>query len=441
MTRHALVSTFGATGLTMGLSLITSIVLARNLGPDGRGALLGLTFWPAMLVAMLGLSVNEATTYRVARANASEGISGARRYISSGLVIQMAIAATATGLTLTILPFLLPAARQASLGTVLWYAAAFTPLMTLDLHFKAVLQGRGAFHWLNVARLAQPVVYAAALLGLVLGQALSVESVIAAIVAALAVSVVVGVVGGGASVAGTSVDAMRETLATGCKFHLANVVLYAAGEADKLFVLYVMDDTKVGYYAVAIALSALGSGVVVQSLSLILTGEMAAMTTPAGQGDVLVRNMHTATLMLIVINGAAAVLAPIWLPILFGSQFAEAVPVVAILLLMGTIKGIRNILDRAMRATHNSMIGMAGEAVALAALVVLAPVGVKLAGLQGFAWGLCGAQACALVVMIMLAARQVVIDPRLLSPLHRDNVARLGRFARRELRLVREWWP
>ena len=86
MTRRALITTFGVTGVTMGLSLITSVVLARNLGPEGRGLLLALTFWPALWTALSNLSLNEATCFHVARSGAADGGPAQRNFevIGSG---------------------------------------------------------------------------------------------------------------------------------------------------------------------------------------------------------------------------------------------------------------------------------------------------------------------------------------------------------------------
>jgi O-antigen/teichoic acid export membrane protein len=429
MSRATLFSTFGTTGVTAGVSVVTSTILARNLGPEGRGAVLALTFWPAVLVGVLSLSLNEATTYHMARAS-GQGGEYAGRYASTGLLLQGLIAVIVTPLAVALILALLPAERRESLDAVLWYTAFLTPLMLLDLHFKAVLQGRGSFRALNLTRIAHPTAYAVALVGLVVSNGLTVKTVMGATLVGLAVSLLIGACLSGVRLAGWSGSAMHDSLATGWKFHLANLLLYAAQESDKFIVLQFMDDTNIGYYAVAIAMSGLGGGIVVQSLAIISSRDMAAATTGAARVGLLTWNIHVGGLLMLLINGAAAAFAPLWLPLLFGAKFEAAVPVVRVLLLMATIKGLRQIIDRAMRAARSTSVGILGESAALVVLVCAAFAGARLAGLEGLAWGLVVSEMCALAVMWALAARALAIKPIELAVLRQAHLAQLDALGR-----------
>ena len=60
---------------------------------------------------------------------------------------------------------------------------------------------------------------------------------------------------------------MSWLLRTGGHIHRANLVLYTAAEVDELVVVWWMDDASTGLYAVALAVSLVGSALVVQSLS------------------------------------------------------------------------------------------------------------------------------------------------------------------------------
>ncbi|MGO9897022.1 MAG: lipopolysaccharide biosynthesis protein [Bryobacteraceae bacterium] len=438
MSRRAYISTFGATALVIALTMVTSVIIARNLGPEGRGVLLAVTIWPGLLMSFLGGGLNEATTYHLARASLTEGGGATSRYAGSGLVLQAAVALIATPLTLALIPFLLKDAYGSWLGIALFYAVAFGLLTPLDQHFKAVLQGDGRFNFLSAVRIGQPIIYASLLLGCVVARLMSVEAVLAAMVASSAVSVVSGAVLAGVSVCGITRDAMRDTLWTGLRFHVGNMLMAAAGEADKLIVLALLDITSVGYYAVAVALSPLGTVSVVQSLGIILTRDMARSTSSSGRAGVFAANLLGALLMLFAVNGLAVVSAPWWLPVLYGSSFAGAVPVAAILFVTGAVKGLRQITDRAMRAMHITWVGVAGEAVALALTVVLAYLGGKAGGLTGVAWALVVSQGVALTVMLGLAMRAIGVAPtEFASRIFRD-AARLPGLARREAMLVRE---
>jgi O-antigen/teichoic acid export membrane protein len=110
-------------------------------------------------------------------------------------------------------------------------------------------------------------------------------------------------------------------------------------------------------------------------------------------------------LLLIVINGAAAALCPLLLPLIFGKSFAEAVPVAMYLLLANTFKGVRQVMDYALRATLHTRISMLSESIGLVGFIVFAPIGSEIGGLIGIALAMVGAQVLALGVMVVGMAR------------------------------------
>lgn len=429
--RSSALTTFAATAAIVLLTFATSIILARNLGPEGRGLLLALTFWPALISALTNLSLNEAAAYHIARSDGMSDAAAKREFEATGLLLQLAMAFVSGAICVLVIDLLLPAAHRVSLWAVLCYAVLFAPLSVLDQHFKAVLQGRGQFILLNAIRLVQPLAYATLLVLLVILSAVSVGSVMAAMIASLAVSPLVVALVDGAPVVPLSRAAASKLVSSGLRFHVANFVLYAATEIDKLIVLQLVDISLVGQYAIAIGVSSLGSGLVVQSVGLLLSREMSALRDLQHRGELLIRGVHVTTIALVLVNGAAAALAPWWLPLVFGQEFVPAVPVAMVLLLMGTLRGIRQIIDRGMRAAHVTSTGITGEAIALVASVVFATLGCKLGSLLGLAAGLALAQACACVVTFVMVARHFNLKLVHFWPLQAAGIDNLVRALRK----------
>ena len=233
---------------------------------------------------------------------------------------------------------------------------------------------------------------------------------------------------------------MIETLWTGSRFHLANLVLYAGAEADKFLVLSFMDDQNVGIHAAALAVSSLGSGFVVQGFSGALYPTISGATTCGEQGNILARNVQASMLLLVLVNGTAAALSPLLVPMLFGVAFEPAVPITVILLLMNTIKGVRQVMDRAMRATGNTRQGILSEGVGLTALLAFASIGASFGGLSGIAWGMVLAQTAALAVMVTGTVSTLEIRAGSLWGLRVANVRRLLAATAREVNTVQGWW-
>src|SRR6266851_4167131 len=56
-----------ASGLVQLLNVVSGIVIARSLGPAGRGELAAVLLWPALLASLSGLGTTDAITYLTAR--------------------------------------------------------------------------------------------------------------------------------------------------------------------------------------------------------------------------------------------------------------------------------------------------------------------------------------------------------------------------------------
>ena len=187
--------TFGVTGISTVLTLVTSVALARYLGPEGRGLLLALLFWPALLLSIFFCSLHEATIYHVARARSGhvghDGID-TNAVTRHALGVHIVAAVFITLVVLSLLPFVLGAARTQYLPLVFRYAGVFIPLTILDLYCNAVLLGSGDILQFNMLRLCQPVLYAVALVVLTICQSMHVEIILAVMLLSTGVSVVDG---------------------------------------------------------------------------------------------------------------------------------------------------------------------------------------------------------------------------------------------------------
>lgn len=410
------------------VSLATSILLARVLGPDGRGLLLALTFWPALFSAMLNLSLNEAVAYHVAR---HTGSSNGPIATAASFQLVVATAVIATLVTILAVYTVVPQHYQGHLELIMIYAAVFVPISHLEQLFRAILQGRGAILSLNAVRLIQPGCYLALLLVLLALGLLDVPAAMAAAIVALAFSLVAGAVLARPALLASRAGLHCEIASTGWTFHKANLLVYAASELDKAIVLVLLTATEAGLFAVAIAVSAIGTGVVLQSLGLMLFRDMATADGDDARRKVFVANMRAAFAVLMLVNGAAAALTPWALPLLYGTSFAAAVPVTVLLLGMGALKGARQMIDRALRATHHTSTGMTGEAISLAGISALGPIGAMTGGIEGLAAAALLSQVTALVVVLGLAKRHLGICLAELWPLHRAALRDLGAYPSR----------
>lgn len=421
--RSRILGSFGTTGLVVMVSLVTSILLARFLEPEGRGLLLALAFWPALISALLNVALNEATTYHIARREVANGEQSTSSLVDSALMLQCVIALVATLGCVAALPFVVTGARVAHLGTVVLYSLAFVPLTLLFQHFRAVLQGQGKFQALNVLRLLQPLCYLAGLLIMAVLQKATVEHALLAMVVAMSAVTLGGGLIAGLSFRHASRSDSAKLLRTGLRYHRANILLYGAAEADKLIVLILLSNAETGLFAVALAYSAIGAGIVTETIHLLVTREMAVQVTAMGRKQVFTRTLRLAVLLLITGSAAAAIAVPYLMPLMFGEAFEPAVPVATFLLLASGLKALRQVMDRAMRALHITRVGVVGEGVTLAILLVLGPILIANFGLVGIAYAAVFAQLCSFVIAAKMACAIVEVSPTAIWPFHRSALA------------------
>lgn len=394
-------ATLLTTGIILLLSLATSIMLARMLGPEGRGLLLALTFWPTLLTGVLSLSLNEGANYHIAQFS-----SGLRVDAVNSTAFWLVLTVTTVG-ALIILPLLwlvVPEQYRVNFELICAFALAFMLLGNLMSLYRAVIQGQGQLARLNLMRLVQPLSYFVLLAGVFAwGSGLGVRVVMGVMLAAMAISTLVGI-----AITWFPIHLFRRRVAKGImatswRFHKANLVLYASAEIDKAIVLLFLPTAQVGLYAVAVSVSAIGSGLVIQSLGLVLMREMAQAKTGLERHAIFVGTMRSSTFLLVVINGSAALLAKWWVPAMFGEEFRDAIIPAILLLVAGGLKGMRLMLDKVLRATEHTRTGVIGEVAALASMVPLGSWGAYAAGIKGFSVGIIVAQLIALTVSLSMA--------------------------------------
>ncbi|MDP9348922.1 MAG: oligosaccharide flippase family protein, partial [Gemmatimonadota bacterium] len=180
--RSPAAQTFVTDLVALGLGLLTSVQLARWLGPEGRGELAAAMLWPMMLVYLSSVGQKEATIYFSARKGSDlRPVFGA---VSLFAAVQSVLA---VGVGYLLLPWLLsqqgPDVVQTS-RTFLWVV----PASLLSMYGMSMLQARLHFRAYNALRLVIPSGYAAAVAMLHLAGSLTTTT---AVMVQLALNVVV----------------------------------------------------------------------------------------------------------------------------------------------------------------------------------------------------------------------------------------------------------
>jgi O-antigen/teichoic acid export membrane protein len=238
------------------IGVITSVILARALGPEGRGQYALLVLIPALFQLFGGLGVDQSVTYLVAR----------RREEARGMALSLAAFVAALGLALIAAYTLLdsfPAYRQlletATLQRgLLWILVVLLPVNLASLCLVSALLGLERYRLYNIATSITPLVTLLLLAALLSTGGVDVRDA----VLATAVGQLLGLAGSLAIVLSVAPGpihwvpgVIRESIAYGWKILGASIAWFLHYRSDMFLVGYLAGPAALGYYAVAVGLA------------------------------------------------------------------------------------------------------------------------------------------------------------------------------------------
>lgn len=249
--------TAAARGGALVLGIASSIILARALGPAGRGMYALIVLIPALLALTGGLGLDPATTYFVAR----------RRDRARSLATTLALTSAALGVALiavyaliTALPpyrhFLRTTGAEPAL---VWILVALLPATLAAQTLTAAVLALGRYRTYNVITLVTPAVTLLLLLVLVGGPGLDIAGAVVAAGLGTAAGLIAAVMAfhqvAPAAEPGSDGGVLRAAFGFGWRAHLGNLAWFIHYRADMFLVGYLAGPAALGFYSTAVGLA------------------------------------------------------------------------------------------------------------------------------------------------------------------------------------------
>jgi O-antigen/teichoic acid export membrane protein len=377
-------------------TLIQGILVARLLGPVGRGQFAAAILWPSLFAAMGGMGVGVALARRAGRAT------DLARVIRTGLVLTLLTGTVVMALCALAIPWLLPGA-----DTIVRNAAyVFLPFIVfhhVSLALIAIDQGAGWFSQMNWTRLIVNPVYLVLVIGLWLAGIRDVFwFVVSLLIAGGAVALVrVGLALWYAPLPGPT-EPVKSVFREALPFGFAGLLNPLAASADKALLLYLLGTAQLGFYTVALTAAS-----VVNSLAgaagTVSFGMSAQVKDREGFDRVARMFRFTAWTWLLTGLGVAVII-PIVLPLLYGAVFGPAIWPAILLIPAAALTGQASILEESMRAQGRAFVGLEARAAGLVVMIAMGWLLAPVVGIYGVVFAAIGSQAIVLIVM-MFAAR------------------------------------
>jgi len=375
--RNVHLLTTGATDVAlMVFSILGSILVARLLGPTGRGEYAVVLLWPSVLAAVGSLGIRDATVYEQARGSYPRSqVAGTALLIALGQAIVLMLAGAVLIPRLT-------SAQSAEVTRAAMLYLLFIPANLVTEYTLASLQGALDITIYNAVRLLMGGLYTASLVLLwVLGYA-SVTSLTVALLlanyAAMLAALAALISRQGLELRGKA-DLSRGLVSYGVRNHVGSVSNLLNQRADQMLMALLLPPQQLGWYAVAVSVSALPRLAPGALATLTMPG-VATVSDTAGRKTITNHSRVNVSLLALACAGLA-LLAPLLIPLLYGPSFAPSILPAEILILATFFAGIGQVWAAALRGLGRPAAVSIAEVISLGVTVaglwlLLRPLGI-----------------------------------------------------------------
>ncbi len=395
------------TGVAIQFTLMASgPLIARLLGPTGRGELAAIIIWPAALTFFGTLGLPAGTTYAIARGR-GQPRELSRRMLKYALPQTVVILAVQFGIFEAVL-----GGRGRSVWEAGLVSLILVPILLGQQYGIALLQGAQRFRLFNAARVLPTALYATFVTVIFVMHRHSLMAIVLAWIVANAATTLLCFVGVYAFA-----DAQREHPATTDRemFSFGLRGLFVSGSPieavrlDQMALAIFLPAAALGTYVVGLAITNLPS-FVSKSVGVVAFPTVAAEKDATKARKMVMRYTLLDLWLSLLIVAPLLVVAHWIIPLLFGNAFKDAV-VISYIILPGTVfLSVRRVLAEGLRGLGHPVIGTVAEVVALGWLIAALAVCVPLMGTRGAAVAVSTAYAASLIVALIGARRRLGIS-------------------------------
>ncbi len=387
--------------------VVSGIISARLLGPEGRGALATILYYPGLLSASFSLAMPQALSFFILKEPQRRDV-----VVAAGLRLALALTLVG-GVSFALLsPLSLPPHFH-HLGGQVALACMLGAVLVLNGHLAAVHRGLHHFDFVNVVLLGSAFLYPALLLlfwwlGHISPLAFALSSLLSQWLAAaaymwrLARFALVGVVEGALYV---------RIFLQGCRLFMPVLVLTVYTLADRALLIRYGTATDLGHYAVACAVS-FPVATAAEAFAQLGFIEMAGLDGSRAAGALMARRFQMAQVVMFLAVVALLPTAYFLVRYGFGPAFLPALSSTQLMIIAMALRGLSKTLENASRASNVVMPGIVSSAVALLGLVGMAWLLVPTRGILGLAQALLVSEVGCLLVLTLLVKRRFGFNRR-----------------------------
>ncbi|MCP4727428.1 MAG: flippase [bacterium] len=390
ITKNSLL-TFGTFASVFGIGFLLSILIARNLGPDGQGVF-SLFFVTAMYFTTFGnLGLPNANIFFTGRkANIEDIIGNVLVFFTIACVVLLGI--------FTLLSERLMLDKE----YIIKYVYILIPLILFNVLALSVYQSKKLFYDYNCFVLLRPLTFLI-FVGYLkfFGEFDIINTILAFIASFLAVDILQIVLSKRTGFKKISFNRglLKESLKYGIKGHMGNMLQFFNYRLDFYFIVLFVGDEQLGFYSVAIAFSEVLM-IIPRSISLVIFPEISEKESET-EIRLLTERACRLTLMFTLLSGVVFYFACEYLiPFFYAGKFNSSIEPLIILLPGVVALSVGNILAHNLLGRKFPVFASIASGCGLVVTVVLDLILIPEYGIWGAAVASSLSYSCTAIVFV-----------------------------------------
>jgi enterobacterial common antigen flippase len=324
---------FFANAFTLLSGVVTSLLTAWALGPEGRGDLAVVVLWPNVVALLVGIGLPQAHRYYLARQ--PEALS---MLFSNALLFTLGMGALAYFLAELVVPHLVGVRSPEVMWLVRIYLLNIPLALLYDL-MAGFLEGAREFKYAAAARVIFFSIQSVAYLGLWLTGHLTVRNAAYTMIAAQLVNALTALVGVLYVLRPTWKPSWSEwklPLSYGLRYHPGVVTAFTTLRLDQLMLGGMASSLEIGLYFIAVRLSEITT-VLASSVADVLMPEVAASKQIEESVQLLTKSLRQTIYVYVLVLIPLLLGAPLLLQLAYGAEFLAATSTLRLLLIASLI--------------------------------------------------------------------------------------------------------
>ena len=355
-------------------TIFQGIIIARVLGPIGKGDFTAIILWPTVLAGFLTMGTYTGIARIAAKNNDIPSL------FNSSIIISLFTGILGMIISYFTLPFLL-GKNGAHLLSISRTFSIFIIVNHLAKNILAIFHGTGNFKQYNLFKLILNPVYFGLLLILYVTNLLSIENCVYSYLIANIIVLLFRVI----SIFKIYKLEFRfyspiKIIKNSLSFGVADMADPINQYFDKALLLWWLGTTELGLYTV----SATAGGVIVFLTNAIAILSFTQTATNSSPNDI-VKICRFVSFLYLIIGIFLSLFLPFLIPLLYGNLFAQSIRPAILLIIAFFFQGQANILEQSIRGAGKAFYGLEGRFISMVIFFIFGLYLSKLWGLNGIA--------------------------------------------------------